>query len=142
MNFTRKCIIILYQIMLLIGMIPYSGASQVSFYSQSGQDRFIFNTFFKNKREGTFVEIGANDGIKFSNTYFFEKHLGWQGICIEPMSGPFEELQKNRNCICVKGCITDMPGTKDFLLITGYSEMLSGLLEKYDPRHQRGLIRN
>lgn len=113
----------------------HTRTSAPSYHSQSGQDKYIHTTFFKNKPKGTFVEIGANNGIKFSNTYFFEKHLGWHGICIEPMPTPFEELQKNRNCICVKGCITDMPGTKDFLLITGYSQMLSGLLEKYDPRH-------
>jgi hypothetical protein len=45
------------------------------FYSQSGQDKFINNLFFRNKRNGFFVEIGAYNGIDGSNCYFFEKFL-------------------------------------------------------------------
>ena len=31
--------------------------------------------FFKFKRNGFFVDIGAHDGISHSNSYFFEKYL-------------------------------------------------------------------
>ena len=29
----------------------------------------------------TFVEIGANDGLHMSNSWFFEHFLGWRGMC-------------------------------------------------------------
>jgi FkbM family methyltransferase len=32
---------------------------------------------------GFFVEAGANDGIRQSNTLYFEKYLGWRGLLIE-----------------------------------------------------------
>lgn len=32
---------------------------------------------------GTFLEIGALNGIVFSNSWFFEKKLGWKGILVE-----------------------------------------------------------
>ena len=32
---------------------------------------------------GTFVEIGANDGLHMSNSYFFEYYLRWRGLCVE-----------------------------------------------------------
>ncbi len=31
------------------------------------------------RRGGYFVEAGANDGITFSNSYYFEKIKGWRG---------------------------------------------------------------
>ena len=37
------------------------------------------------RRGGTFVEAGANDGIRQSNTYYLEKVLGWKGVLVEPM---------------------------------------------------------
>lgn len=107
------------------------------FFSQSGQDKFIYERFFKSKKDfGFFVEVGAHDGLTYSNTYFFEKELNWRGICIEPLPHIFKKLQKNRPAsICINGCISDQPGKTQFLSVTGYSEMLSGILDKYDPRH-------
>lgn len=106
----------------------------LTFYSQCGQDQYIYESFFKEKPKGIFIDIGAHDGITFSNTKFFEE-LGWEGICIEPIPEVFEELKKNRSSICVKGCISDKAGTGRFLRIKGYPEMLSGLLDYYDPTH-------
>ncbi len=110
----------------------------VQFYSQVGQDRYVWEHFFSNKKDGFFCEIGAYDGIKFSNTYFFEQ-IGWKGICIEPIPARFNELEKNRNCICIHGCITDHEGTALFRHIQETDEltdeMLSGLVEKYHPLH-------
>lgn len=106
------------------------------YYSQKGQDKFVNEVIFKNKKNGFFVEIGANDGISFSNTYYFEKNLNWSGICVEPYPDLFTKLKKNRNCYLENCCISDAVGIKNFLKCTGYiTEMYSGLLDKYDERH-------
>jgi FkbM family methyltransferase len=34
---------------------------------------------------GTFVEAGANDGYRQSNTYFLERFCGWTGLLVEPV---------------------------------------------------------
>ena len=52
-------------------------------YSQAGQDQWV-TEFFKNKRNGYFLDIGAHDGWGDNNTYYLEKELGWTGICFEP----------------------------------------------------------
>lgn len=44
-----------------------------------------------------FLETGANDGIKQSNSIELE-NLGWDGILIEPSPVAFELLNKNRKC--------------------------------------------
>ena len=105
-----------------------------TYCSQFGQDKYVHKHFFKNTQNGVFVDIGAQNGIKFSNSYFFEKNLGWTGICVEPIPNIFQALQKNRNCICLNCCITDFEGKATFIKITN-SSMLSGLEEKFDPRH-------
>lgn len=33
---------------------------------------------------GYFVELGANNGIEQSNTYYFEKYRNWRGVLVEP----------------------------------------------------------
>jgi len=103
-------------------------------YSQYGQDSYIKNKFFQNKTDGYFVNIGANDGVSLDNTLLFEKE-GWTGVCIEPNPEIFKKLIDNRKCICHNVALSDSDGVVNFLKIEGYSEMLSGILEFYDPRH-------
>jgi FkbM family methyltransferase len=105
------------------------------YYSQVGQDKFLNETIFKNKKHGKFLDIGAHDGVTFSNTCFFEKELEWSGICVEPNPTIFDKLIKNRSCICMNNCVSMSDLELDFTVISGYSEMLSGITENYDPRH-------
>lgn len=64
-------------------------------YSQEGED-LVLNKFFKNQTSGFFIDIGANDPIRFSNTYFFYKK-GWRGINIEPNANLFKLLNETRS---------------------------------------------
>jgi hypothetical protein len=82
----------------------------MQFYSQVGQDRFLFENFFYGHRGGTFVDVGAYDGEKFSNTLFFERHLGWARLCIEPLPSAFAKLTEKRKVICKQVCVSDFEG--------------------------------
>ena len=103
-------------------------------YSQLGQEKYLNENFFKNKTNGVFVDIGAHDGITLSNTKFFEE-LGWQGICVEPIPEIFEKLKINRKCICEQYAVTDEDGIGEFLVLKGWTEMLSGLANEYVQSH-------
>lgn len=106
--------------------------------SQCGQDQFVDRRLFKKKTNGVFLDIGAHDGLTFSNTWFFEHQRNWKGICVEPIPEVFAKLEQNRNCIKVNGAISKTPGVQKFLRVHGEvvdTEMLSGLLDEYDPRH-------
>jgi len=50
--------------------------------SQGGED-LIIESLLPFKRDGFYVDIGANHPIRYSNTLLF-KNKGWQGINIEP----------------------------------------------------------
>lgn len=60
--------------------------------SQRGEDIMLFDGLFNKVCHGTFVELGALDGIRFSNTFAFAKLMGWSGLLIEASPGRFEEL--------------------------------------------------
>lgn len=97
----------------------------MKFYYQYGQDEILFKEI--KKTNGVFLDIGAYDGITYSNTYFFEK-LGWNGICIEPLPSIYSELVKNRKCTCINCAISDKEGLFEFIEILGNENdaMLSG----------------
>ena len=57
-----------------------------------------------NFKDGFFVEAGANDGLRQSNTLYFEKYLGWKGLLIEPIPELAKQCQKNRPKCIVENC--------------------------------------
>jgi len=107
----------------------------MKFYSQYGQDKWLYENYFKGTKGGTFLEIGADDGIDKSNTMFFEETMGWSGICIEPSPERFKLLKRNRECICERVAISDRVGETQFLDIRGWGKGLSGIVENYPKEH-------
>lgn len=83
------------------------------YYGQLKQDEII-HFYFKlfPERNKTFIDVGAFDGISFSNTFFFFKQ-GWNGICIEPAKKNFNklhELYKGSSIHTVRAAATDFEG--------------------------------
>jgi len=56
------------------------------------------------KRNGFFIEVGANDGVSQSNTLYFEKYLGWTGLLIEAIPELAEKCKRNRPKCIVENC--------------------------------------
>jgi FkbM family methyltransferase len=72
-----------------------------SFSSQLFEDKLLLKEFFWNKEKGAvengiFVEVGALDGIEYSNTLVFERYLNWTGVLIEGCPSSAAKLVKNR----------------------------------------------
>lgn len=112
----------------------------MNYYSQHGEDRYIIDNFFKNKTGGTFVELGAIDGLTFSNTYTLEKYFNWSGVLIEPSIELFDSLVSNRpKSKCYNYAISTKKGEVQFDVydhpaMTQVSEMRSpestGVIQK------------
>lgn len=49
------------------------------------EEEWITRDFFKDKRGGVFVDVGANHYRHFSNTFYLETKLGWSGVAVEPL---------------------------------------------------------
>ena len=69
-----------------------------TFHSQGGEDFVVFKQFFSEslKCGGTFVEMGAFDGLSLSVSLFFERHLNWKGLLIEANPVNYELVLNNR----------------------------------------------
>jgi FkbM family methyltransferase len=75
------------------------------------QDLFaLFAT--EHKRQGFFVEFGAMDGLRASNTLLLERDHGWQGIMSEPNPRYNQSLPHNRACRIDLRCVSDTTGEK------------------------------
>lgn len=57
---------------------------------QHNQDIFLFQNLFRSfavqGRKGFYLESGANDAYYLSTSMFFDKCLGWDGLCVEPQT--------------------------------------------------------
>jgi hypothetical protein len=81
-------------------------------YSHLRQD-ILTVLLYNYKTNGYFVEFGALDGKKDSNTYLLEKEYGWTGILAEPGKIFHNDLKLNRSCIVDTRAVTNKTG--DFL---------------------------
>jgi len=63
-------------------------------YSQEGEDR-VLARYFESVIDGFFVDVGAHDPIRFSNTFLFYKR-GWRGVNIDAMPGSMRLFNKYR----------------------------------------------
>jgi FkbM family methyltransferase len=87
------------------------------FYSQCGEDKIIYEKYFKGKRSGIFLELGAMDGIIYSNTKFFEDTLDWSGVLIEPHPEMFKSLERNRpKSKCYNSAVSSVQGVVNMII--------------------------
>lgn len=92
-------------------------------FSLNGLDLKISR--FITKRRGFFVEAGANDGIRQSNTLYFEKYFGWKGLLIEAIPELSEKCAINRpNCIVENCALVSSSYSKDHVEMT-YCNLMS-----------------
>ena len=87
----RKLGVNVVQPTLTIGRSLFSPTNnrvhEVHGYANFWQDIALYTHFFSLPNpvlNGVYVEIGGHDGVSSSNTLFFEQHLNWTGILIEP----------------------------------------------------------
>lgn len=66
----------------------------LSSYSQQGED-IIIDKLLGNKEDGFYVDIGAYDPVRFSNTKRFYDR-GWKGINIEPNPALIKKFEVTR----------------------------------------------
>lgn len=88
--------------------LPFNKKKPVSAYAGLDElDRKIEK--YLDYDNGFYVELGANNGVRQSNTYYFEKKRGWSGVLIEPSPNNFLECRRNRsekNSIFCNACVS------------------------------------
>ena len=77
-----------------------------SYFSLNNIDKKIEK--YINFDNGFFVELGANDGIKQSNSLYYELKRNWRGVLIEPSPYNFQKCLANRskrNAVFCNACV-------------------------------------
>ena len=105
-------------------------------YSQCGEDKFLNDNYFHNKKNGKYIELGALDGILFSNTKFFESTLNWTGILIEPHPIAFRHLEINRpHNYLFNSLVSCETEELKFRFFCYQHEAISGIEKTLPPQH-------
>lgn len=105
----------------------------MKFYSQIGQDEKLISRL-NNKRNGFFVDIGANDGTIFSNSKTLEESLDWDGICIEANIKPYKVCAETRKSKCLNLAVYNHKGVVTFS--SGADSLVGGVKDSFDPLHE------
>lgn len=92
------------------------------YYSQLGQDEYI-EVFFQKvaPRTKTFIEVGAFDGVNYSNVRRLHEKYGWTGVCIEPVQKNFEKLRSSyagSTVSCIRAAISNTEGEMEMNVST------------------------
>ena len=84
----------------------------------------------------SFIDIGANDGITFSNTYLFARE-GAVGLCFEPICSAYLKLKlyhfRHKQITCIREGISDNECERQ-MVKSGYESTLSRITSKDDDR--------
>ena len=121
-------------------MCSMTGKKKRTFYSQLGEDLLIYRNFINQYTEdGVFLELGAMDGVKLSNTLFFEEELGFSGILIEPVKEAYDKLVINRpKNMCYNNAISCSVSDVELLVRGGVSGIKSHMKKSFIDRWHSG----
>lgn len=113
----------------------------MEYQGQLLQDKFI-DEVLKQKRRGTYLDIGAHNGKDLSNTIFLEYMRDWTGVLIEPMEEEFVKLKSCRgeHNWFFNTAVSDYEGETTFRKIVGGKDglnMICGLVENLHPKHEQ-----
>jgi FkbM family methyltransferase len=78
--------------------------------AQHGEDALLAERF-GGKRDGYYVEVGALDGDRLSNTYHFEHSLNWTGVLVEADPEQAQRCRQNRPRSIVANRAACAPGS-------------------------------
>ena len=100
--------------------------------SQVGQDYWVYGEVFDEMQNGYFLDIGAHDGVHYSNTFLLETRYHWKGLCIEANPETYPSLRKNRTCECLNVCVDSKASSVTFALRGMMGGIVSGDCDNAD----------
>lgn len=75
---------------------------------------------------GTYIELGANDGLTQSNTWWLEREREWTGLLIEPALNQYLQLVQNRSPRNQFRCVACVPRDySDAYVRMTYADLMS-----------------
>ena len=60
------------------------------------EEEWVIRDYFRDRRGGYFVDVGANHFQDENNTYYLETRLGWEGLAIDPQTSFVDGYRQHR----------------------------------------------
>lgn len=94
---------------------------QIPFFSQVGQDYYVYTRHFKylTSRAGVYLEAGTRHPVTGSNSFFMDACLRWEGICVEGSPNTLAYIHRARSCEVVPTCVTQHDGARRAFVLKG-----------------------
>ncbi len=102
----------------------HKGGAQVPgfhFHSDAYQDWAVANILHtggilnsSGKGGLRYIDLATNDALSGSNTAFFDRCLGWNGLCIEPNPRYHPRISTLRSCSLEKACVNEVGSVVEF----------------------------
>jgi FkbM family methyltransferase len=99
-------------------------------YAQINQDINVLK-FYRYKKGGFFLDVGAYNGVDMSNTYLLEKSYNWKGICFEPLREAYENLREVRSAVCIDKAVFHETGKKMRFSACNVLSGITDCIDKY-----------
>jgi FkbM family methyltransferase len=93
------------------------------YHGAYNQDRWIASVVFPHVRDGFYVDVGAGDGIRQSNTKTLDD-LGWEGIAVDP----FPTNMETRTARVVRAVVSSSSGQKVLFKASKFAGGIEALL--------------
>lgn len=119
-------------------LLPEPVQNCTRYTSQHGEDRVLLPLLMHitGGRPGVFVELGALDGQKYSNTVALEQCLGWRGVLIEADHNNFAQLARGRRrATAIHAAVCDR-STGTFPISAKGPTWARGSLQDMTPEHR------
>ena len=100
-------------------------------------DWFLYVALFTEKfhavhtnRRPVYLDVAANHARRWSNTYFFDRCMGWNGVCVEANPVYRDELRNERHCHLIDRCVSDSERQVNF----SFTEAFGGVVVDEDTK--------
>lgn len=100
-----------------------------------GFEEWIVRDFFRDKRNGMFLDVGAADYKDGSNTWFLETNLGWSGLAVDaqqPYQGGYEQYRPQTRFFTF--FVSDRSNDRARLFLSDTSSFVASSQEKFTAR--------
>ena len=79
-------------------------------WSQLYQDMVVASLFSSaiTPRSSVYVDLAANAAVHDSNTYLFDRCLGWRGLCVEPNPKYESQHRQKRSSRFARACVSSL----------------------------------
>jgi FkbM family methyltransferase len=104
------------------------------FYAQYEEDKALARIFARTA-QGSCLEVGANDGVHLSNTYYFEQR-GWRCILVEPNRECCAKIRAWRNALLFECAASGSDGSATLHVGSGSDDVYSSLDAQHLPEHR------